>query len=241
MARSINIGELNFKSFSMGTDSFIITFNDTKKDPTGEKVSPKNIYANHSDFRICPATATGLYLAVNDGKFANGRTTLFQNEKNTQKQSASHAYCDNLVKLFEYMGDKILQFVRPGHAASHGTRKGAAVHCTSGTTCPPPMTSVARRGEWSLGKIYEIYWLWAESGDQYCGRILVGYDPMSTDFDSIPPHFIEGLENEFVKQAMERTYPNIYQNEKKNPESPMIAILMRCLASIVHHSDVLIK
>ena len=102
-----------------------------------------------------------------------------------------------------------------GHAASHGTRKGAAVHCTSGTTCPPPMTSVARRGEWSLGKIYEIYWLWAESGDQYCGRILVGYDPMSTDFDSIPPHFIEGLENEFVKQAMERTYPNIGTDEDK--------------------------
>jgi hypothetical protein len=30
---------------------------------------------------------------------------------------------------------------------SHGLRKGSATHATSGTTVPPPLPSVARRGE----------------------------------------------------------------------------------------------
>ena len=54
------------------------------------------------------------------------------------------------------MGEKLEEYIRPGHANTHGTRKAVAVEATSGTTCPPPPSSVARRGEWSMGKIFDI-------------------------------------------------------------------------------------
>jgi hypothetical protein len=46
---------------------------------------------------------------------------------------------------------------------------GVTVEVTSGTTCPTPPSSVTRRGEWSLGKVFDIYWLFAEAGDFYLG------------------------------------------------------------------------
>ena len=53
---------------------------------------------------------------------------------------------------------------------------------TAGSTCPPPPSSVARCGEWSLGKVLGVYWLFAQAGDQYCGHILAVLDPMSAEF-----------------------------------------------------------
>ena len=38
---------------------------------------------------------------------------------------------------------------------------------TSGTTCPPTPSLVAHRGEWRLGTVFDIYWLFAEAVDCY--------------------------------------------------------------------------
>ena len=46
MARSINIDGLSFGQFSLGMDSAIIEFFDSRTDQTGEKTVPKNCYAN---------------------------------------------------------------------------------------------------------------------------------------------------------------------------------------------------
>ena len=119
--------------------------------------------------------------------------------------------------------------------STHGTRKGAAVEATSGTTCPPPPSSVARRGEWSLGKVFDIYWLFAESGDQYCGRILAGLDPHSPSFETLPPHFTAGMENNSINDAMQRCFPSILKKHSTETQTNMTGILLRCLASIVHH------
>ena len=64
---------------------------------------------------------------------------------------------------------------------------------TSGTTCPPPPSSVDHRGEWSLGTVFDIYWFFAEVGDYYCGRILAGLDPNTSTFEVLPPHFTVGM------------------------------------------------
>ena len=73
---------------------------------------------------------------------------------------------------------------------------------TSGTTCPPPPSSVSRRGEWSLGTVFDIYWLFSEAGNYYCGRILDGLDPNTSTFEVLPPHFTVGMENNHVKEAV---------------------------------------
>ena len=66
MARCGNVDELRLSNFVMGTDSIILQFKTTKMDATGEKTSPKNIYSNPFDFRICPFTALGCYFALQD-------------------------------------------------------------------------------------------------------------------------------------------------------------------------------
>jgi hypothetical protein len=42
---------------------------------------------------------------------------------------------------------------------------------------PPPIPSVLMRGEWSLGKVLEVYWKYSMIGDTYLGRCLAGFDP----------------------------------------------------------------
>ena len=63
-------------------------------------------------------------------------------------------------------------YIRPNHENGHGISKGSAMEVTSGTTCPPPPSSVAHRGEWIIGTLFDIYWLFSEVGDYYCGRTL---------------------------------------------------------------------
>ena len=237
MARSINIDNLQFNCFALGADSIIIQYWDTKKDKAGENTSPKNCYANPFDWTICPFTALGCYLCLMDEVFADGENTRIFLGRGAKVGSASHKYCVGLMKLFDDIATTVYEFIRPGHANAHGTRKGAAVASTSGTTCPPPPSSVARRGEWSLGKVFDIYWLYAESGDQYCGRILSGLDPHSSSFGTLPPHFTVGMENEYVKDAMHRCFPNIFQKHGTETQNNMIGVLLRCLASITFHSS----
>jgi hypothetical protein len=58
---------------------------------------------------------------------------------------------------------------------------------TSGTTLPPPTSYIAARGQWSLGRILDIYWRFSEPGDHYSGCCLAGLDPNSEDFAILTP------------------------------------------------------
>ena len=96
--------------------------------------------------------------------------------------TAAHRYCEQLADMLKTFADIVCTFAHPGRTKTHGTQEGAAIHTTSGTTCPPPMLSVANRGEWSQGSVVDVYFLFAEPGNQYLGRCLVGLDPNSHDF-----------------------------------------------------------
>jgi hypothetical protein len=50
----------------------------------------------------------------------------------------------------------------------------------------------ARLGEWTQGSIFDIYLQFAEPGDQYLGRLIVGLDPNSPNFD-VQYYLREGL------------------------------------------------
>ena len=64
IARSINIGNLRFNCLSVGQDSCVVKYWDTKKDKTGEKTCPKNCYANPKDPSICFFTSLGLVVGL---------------------------------------------------------------------------------------------------------------------------------------------------------------------------------
>lgn len=133
------------------------------------------------------------------------------------------------------------QYCRIQRAKSHGIRKGSATHSTSGTTVPPPLPSVARRGEWSQGTIFDTYFLFAEPGDQYLGRCLAGLQPNSISFATLPPHFTEGMENHSVAEAMGICFGSIVELYPELSGCGLVGVLLILLGSIVFHMDTFIR
>ena len=107
----------------------------------------------------------------------------------------------------------------------------------AGTTVPPPIPSVTRRGEWSIGAILDVYWHFGSVGDQYLGRILAGLDPNSITFDTLLPHWTlaNPMIDNHVRRGMEMTFSSILDEHPA-----FVPILLRCFACIVYHSDGLI-
>jgi len=96
------------------------------------------------------------------------------------------------------------------------------------------LVSVARRGEWTQGSIFDIYLQFAEPGDQYLGRLIVGLDPNSPNFDVLPPHFKGGTDNEHIQRAMELCFGPIIK--AFNATHSVKGFILLCLASMVYHS-----
>jgi hypothetical protein len=60
MGRSASVDPLGLHNLKLGTDSIIITYDDSKMDSTGEHVHPKNCYANP----YCPCVSSFLALGI---------------------------------------------------------------------------------------------------------------------------------------------------------------------------------
>ena len=121
---------------------------------------------------------------------------------------------------------------------AYGLRKGSATMAVSGTTSPPPILSIARRGEWSIGKVFDVYWHFSEPGDHYLGRILAGLDPTNASFGNLPPHWIlnNPMENEDISHAMTLLSGPILAKHGGSASDPT-AMLLRCAAYIVYHYE----
>ena len=208
MARSISIDDLTFGQISVGSDSIIIEYCDSKADQKGEKTTPKNCYPNPFDHNVCILTALGCYLCLNNETYMTERDTIFRNREN-ESGAAAHRYCQMIQRLYKRFKAKIEEFIRAGHFHPHGTRKGAAVRASSGTTLPASLAAIANRGEWTVSMMFDIYLGFAEPGDQYLGRLLAGLDPNKAEFATLPPHFVEGMENEYISEAMNLCFKGI--------------------------------
>ena len=244
MARSISIDDLTFGRISLGTDLLIVEYVDSKADQKGERTSPKNCYANPFEYQVCIFTALGCYFCLHNECWNSERDTIFRNRNNKQG-TAAHRYCEQIKDLYKKNKDLIEEFVCAGHFNPHGTRKGAAVCASSGTTLPASLAAIANRGEWTISMMFEVYLGFAEPGDQYLGRLLAGLLPNLADFSVIPPHFTCGMENKFVAKAMNLCFKGILDDGGRNDNgislrSNMKALLLRCLALMVHHSDALL-
>ena len=238
MARSINIGGLALHCFGPGEDNVRVKYDKNKCDQTGEKVHEKHCYGNPFDPLVSLFLCLGVWFCLESSRFEHTEF-LFQDE-NTNANAASSRYCSQLCELFKIYKDQLKQYIRVDHANSHGTRKGSATSASSGTTCPPPVSSLAARGEWSLGKILDIYWHFAAPGDHYLGRVLALLDPTSPDFATLPPHWnmSDPMGNAKVKEAMNLMFATILQKWSGSAVDPT-GVLLICLASVVYHSDFL--
>jgi len=242
MGRSANIDVLGFHNLtcSLGSDSITIKYDANKKDKAGDNVTPKNCYANPKDGKVCIFLALGCYLALNQEKFKRASDKIFR--LNGKKGSASDKYCKSLrATVMDSEARKTIAclFVRLSNFHPHGNRKGASSHVTTNTMEPPPMPSILLRGEWSLGKVLDIYWRWTAQGDTYLGRLLAGMDHDNVEFGMLPPHFKEGRENKHISEAMRLCFGPIIDmwGEKCTIESSLLLFL----ASMVWHQDFLAK
>ncbi len=156
MARSINVDSIALHSIKKGiSDSITFKYDETKMDKTGEFVQEKNCYSNPHKPLYCVFTALGCYLSIN-------AESLEKNERlfvapGSKYRTAAQTFARHVHEMGICHADTIKNYVRLSHFNIHGVCKGSGTHAASATTCPPLFTSIACCGEWSMGKILDIY------------------------------------------------------------------------------------
>ena len=243
MGRSVNIEPIKLHNISVFDDAIKIRYDSNKTDQTGESCTYKHVYANPLNPWVCSFLSMGIYMAINSDDYENDEHFFHYKTRNTNKKKetekvSSKRYCIQLSQLLSNNIIEVRNYVRAMHANAHGIRKGSATYATSGTTMPPPLPSVASRGEWSLGKVLDVYWHFSNVGDCYLGRVLAGIDPNHHSFGILPPHFVveDPMSNQHVREAMLLMYGPILKRWADTSVDPT-GLLLRLLASVVHHSD----
>jgi hypothetical protein len=77
----------------------------------------------------------------------------------TRYTTASQNFALQVAAMGVRYAQQIKSFLSLSYFNIHGVRKGHDMHAASATTCPPLFISIACHGEWSMGKILDIYFL----------------------------------------------------------------------------------
>jgi hypothetical protein len=239
MARSISVGTLAFHNFRPGEDNIIVKYDNHKADQAGESLHDKHLFSNPFDPVLDLYLGLAVWLAIDPTSHVETED-LFLNV-NTHADAASQRFCSQLNEILRQHRDILAHYIRPNHANTHSIRKGSGTYSQSGTTCPPPATATAGRGEWSLGRVFDLYLHLADPADTYLGRILVGLDPNKQSFATLPPHFIpsDPMADELIREAMDLMYGPILVAWRGKGVRDFTGILLRVLPSVIHHSDFL--
>ena len=239
MARSISISSLGLHNIKLGSggDSIAFKFDNSKTDQFGEFVQEKNCYANPKQAVLCLYLALGCWISIKSESFGT-KESLFE-KSNTKNGTAAQTFCRQLSALVKKHAATACKFLRLSRFHAHGIRKGSGTHASSATTVPPQFTSVAARGEWSMGKILDIYFQFAMGGDYYLGRLLTLIPPEDEMFDSLPPHW-KDQDHPKVAEALELTFGLALTTYARTENDPT-GTLCLLLASMVHHSNWLLE
>ena len=234
MARSILIGDISFRNIHKNYNSIVCKYDQTKKDKAEDKCAEKNLHANSKNPNICSFLAQGIYFSLESVSL--GMKDFLFIEFESKLGSAAKRFNKSLGKIIESYEEINSGSINVSKGNSHDIRKGCSTYATSGTTLTLSLISVALREEWSLEKVFDIYFNFGEVDNNYLGQILVGLDPNSPNFDQLLLYFIEGFENEDIKTAIGIMHEYIPVKHLKSKP-----ILLLGLASIMYHSSFLEK
>ena len=238
MARSASIDPLCLHNFSLGWDSIVGKYDDSKADKTADRLSEKNLYANHLEWKKCWWTGFAIWCCMQVENLSTNKWVFLS--PGTKEGSAAGKYCEQVMSMIEEGSrkDEVISLMRLENFNPYGLRKGAATTAVSGTTAPPSIPSIAQRGEWSLGLVLDVYWHFSKVGDQYLGRILAGLDPNDVEFGTLPPHWTVAnpMGHEQIREAMTKLYGPILDRYSNSPDDPT-GLLLRCLAAFVYHVE----
>ena len=141
MDRCASVDPLGFHNFSVAQDSVKCVYDDSKADKEGEKLSEKNLYANPFSLKECWWTAMGLYCALNCAQLSKSEKLFLA--AGTKSGAAATRYQEQLMGMVHSKKDIVKNHIRLEKTNAYGLRKGSATSATSGTTAPPPISSVA--------------------------------------------------------------------------------------------------
>lgn len=181
-----------------------------------------------------------MYCSIFQGNLV-GSERLFLNE-GTKEGAGSFRYHEQIVGLVRGKESVITPYMKFDKLNPYGLRKGAATHALSGTTAPPSVAAVARRGEWTISTVLDCYWHYGAVGDHYLGRILCGLNPNDQDFAMLPPHWdvVDPLGNATILEGMQTMYGAVMEKYRGRQEDPT-GFLLRCLACVVYHARKLLE
>jgi hypothetical protein len=245
MSRCANISPVGFANMKVVMDAHAVLHTQTKADQEGERCFAKHIFANEENWLLCPWTGMALFCALDQKKFAFVEHNKFFWEPGTEEGTAAKKYQEQLhgmITKSQERIDAVKQHCRLDHFNAYGLRKGPASHATAGTTMPPSMPSIAHRGDWSMGAVFDAYFKWLPTGDQYLGRILTGKDPNNASFKTLPPHWnVENpLADDRIIDALKANFLSILEHHGDQSYDPT-GLLLRCLACMVWHSDAILE
>ena len=151
---------------------------------------------------------------------------------------SAHCYSDALRRMLSDKHDVIMGYgMDPKRTKPYGLRKGSGTSACSSSTAAPSLPSVANRGEWSQGTVFNVYLQFAEPGDHYLGRLLALFDPHDPLFSTVCPHFTEGLEDDDVFEFIMMCFGDLVTNMVNENETNCISCLMFFGASLAYHSN----
>lgn len=207
-------------------------YNDSKADKNADRLSEKNLYANPHDWKLCSWTAVGIYLSLQGEEKFNENSHLVLN-KDAVEGTAATSFCEEIQSVVLPHVEEISVIMEVSKFNPYDFTKGSASYVVSGTTQPPPLTSVCRRVEWSIGKVLDTYWHFGTIGDQYLGPVLAGLDPNRDGFDTLPPHWIlaDPMSNACIAGGIAITFGTTFNNY-----SSFRPILLRYFAYITYHA-----
>ena len=238
MSRSISVDQLSLHNIKSGaSDSIKFKYDETKADKTGEFVQEKNCYANPVEANVCFFLSLGVWISMGAERLEDTEKLFLR--PGAKAGSASQRYCNQLSELVVRHQKEAKHHLRVSHFNAHGIRKGSGSHASSATTSPPSFVSVAARGEWSIGKILDVYFKFAMGGDQYLGRILSLLDPGKDTFAMLPPHWRDPT-HPTVLLGIKIAFRNVLVKHEDTSHDPT-GLLSLLLASMVHHSTWLLE
>lgn len=118
-----------------------------------------------------------------------------------------------------HFADTIRNYVHLLHFNIHGVQNRSGTHAASTTTAPPLFTSTACCGEWSMCKIFDIYFHFAAEGDFYLGQLLSFKDPIHTNFNVPCPHW-KDPHDPIVLEGMRLTFGKIWFSHENPDHDP---------------------
>jgi hypothetical protein len=151
----------------------------------------------------------------------------------TKYKTAAQNFAHQIGAIGQRHAETIKKYLRLSHFNIHGLQKGSGTHAASATTCPPLFTSIACRGEWSMGKILDVYFRFAAGGDYYLGQLLSLKDPMAATFKTPCPHWKDPNDPR-IREALKLTFGKVLLEHEDSEHDPT-GFLSLLLASMVFH------